>query len=150
MVSFGIPFAFTPLFLLPQIFLSLGMVSFLQIPTTILDSETMQILAQNKDALGSLQFALYLFGVIIVILVIAQMAQQARHNKRVTSLTETTIRTEVRTGTLEKVFEKFAEKVDDLVVAMNKQPELIAKVQVHDSKIAKLEENQSNIQSQLL
>ena len=117
------------------------------IPTDLLDSETMQILAQNKSALGSLMFALNLFGVIIGLLVVALMVIIIRFMKKISSMSETVIENKIKRGVLEKTVEKFATKMDDFVVAMNKQPELIRTVQTHDTKIAKLEENQSNFQS---
>ena len=125
------------------------MISFLQIPTTILDSETMKILAQNNDALGSMKFALYLFGVIIVILVIAQMIQQGRSSNRMAKFGKTIIENKVKREADKEAFNTYVAHMDKLVYKLNEIPLLIVTVQGHTEDIAQIRQQQSNLENRI-
>lgn len=132
----------------PKSYVTLGMI--LQIPTDLLNSETMQILAQQQSALGSMKFALYLFGGIILLLVSLIALMVGRSNKRLADFAKNSIENTVKVETQEKRLDRLVNHMDNFVLKMNELPGLIATVQTHGTDIAQLKENQSNLENRLL
>lgn len=119
----------------------------LQIPTTILDSETMQILAQNNDALGSMQFTLYLSGVTNALLVVAIMVIIMRSMKKISTMSETVIENKVKREADKEAFNTYVKRIDKLVEKLNEIPQLIITVQGHTEDIAQIRQQQSNLEN---